>query len=230
MSEFHLLLMCELHQFEESQSYLNKYFNQIGRKFTFNPSRDIKEYRSSKTKGHGGEGIAWQSHLKVSPVSASIIGQICDITQSHMCLSACMLRLVNMSVLIVSMYMYDGEGLSNRNLTCLAQLYALVCIFKLPFICCGDFNMPPRILAESGYLGLLHADILCTNLTATLKNTDNPDSHIDYVVHSIEVRSIIILSYCRCSRESPYSFSSVYFSKAETNGFQSFGYTKVFAL
>ena len=51
--------------------------------------------------------------------------------------------------------------------------------------------MPPHILAESGFLSLLHADILCTTLKSTLRNTDSTDSHIYYVGHSLDLRSIL---------------------------------------
>ena len=74
-----------------------------------------KNTDQQKQKDMGGEGIAWHAHINISPIDPVIIGQIAEITQNPLCFSACVLRLVSFSVLIVTMYLFDGEGLSNRN-------------------------------------------------------------------------------------------------------------------
>jgi len=44
--------------------------------------------------------------------------------------------------------------------------------------------MPPSTFSSSGFLALLHAHILTTELVSTITTTDNSDSHLEYVVHS----------------------------------------------
>ncbi len=53
------------------------------------------------------------------------------------------LRLRGISVLMFAAYFWDGEGLTDRNVLILEQIYALVPMLRKPFIMFCDANMLP---------------------------------------------------------------------------------------
>ncbi len=51
---------------------------------------------------------------------------------------------------LVCVYLYDGEGLSRRNMDLLQELAFVITHLRGPWLCGGDFNMTPTQLEESG--------------------------------------------------------------------------------
>jgi len=61
---------------------------------------------------------------------------------------------------LASIYPYDGEGLSARNLDLLQTAAYMLSRVKGLWICAGDLNMPPDLLVKSGWLQLIDG-VLC---------------------------------------------------------------------
>ena len=51
-------------------------------------------------------------------------------------------------ILVISVYLFDSEGLSGRNEALLAYIVSLVKVAKCPFVIGGDFNLHPSTLAS----------------------------------------------------------------------------------
>ena len=59
----------------------------------------------------------------------------------------------------VSVYLYDTEGVSDRNLALLQQLAAALRTLRMPWIIGGDWNMTPQQLAATGVLDVLNTQV-----------------------------------------------------------------------
>ena len=55
----------------------------------------------------------------------------------------------NGGIVFISLYLHDGEGLSQRNKTILQIVGALVRDLRVPWAIGGDFNFAPDVLAAS---------------------------------------------------------------------------------
>ena len=56
---------------------------------------------------------------------------------------------------MISVYLWTGEGLSERNLALLHRMKLLTKTLKGPWIAAGDWNLEPELLQSSGS-GLCH--------------------------------------------------------------------------
>ncbi len=56
---------------------------------------------------------------------------------------------------VVSVYLHDAEGLTQRNLDILQSLAGTLQAIRGPWVVAGDWNMPPNELASSGWLSLV---------------------------------------------------------------------------
>ena len=68
--------------------------------------------------------------------------------------SACKIRGAHRDIVVISLYLKDGEGLSHTNLARLGQVHELVLSLKVPWVILGDFNMNPGTLEAGGLLDL----------------------------------------------------------------------------
>ena len=64
-------------------------------------------------------------------------------------------------ILVVTLYLHTGLGLSAPNEALLDQAAELIRAYGVPYIVCGDFQMDPQVLVESGWVagikGQVHA-------------------------------------------------------------------------
>ena len=145
--------------------------------------------------------IAWQRHLNISPVDPHILSHIAAYTKQSASLAGCIVRLKHFSLLLVSIYLYDSEGLSARNLAILSQLYYLVLALNIPFICMGDFNMTPEDLHVSGFVSLLRAQLGDTTLDSTLYTSTK--SNYDFCMYSTSISHLFVA--CLPILDAPWS-------------------------
>ena len=64
--------------------------------------------------------------------------------------SACKIRGEARDLVVVSLYLKDGEGMSPTNLARLGQVHGFIKSLKVPWIILGDFNMGPGTLDQGG--------------------------------------------------------------------------------
>ena len=82
--------------------------------------------------------------------------------------SACSIRGQARDLVVISLYLKDGEGMSPTNLSRLGQVHDLIKSLKVPWIVLGDFNMSPATLDQGGFLDLLGGTVVLADAgTAT---------------------------------------------------------------
>ena len=81
--------------------------------------------------------------------------------------SACMIRGSARDLVVITIYLKDGEGMSPTNLARLGQVHGLVRSIKVSWVILGDFNMGPETLESGGFLDMLEApsSLLITGLS-----------------------------------------------------------------
>ena len=70
------------------------------------------------------------------------------------------LRLKNVSVLLITVYLICGGSVSEANTRVMSQVNAFRTLYKLNFILVGDFNMDPIVFKTSGWPDFLDASII----------------------------------------------------------------------
>jgi len=85
-------------------------------------------------------------------------------------------------VLLVSVYLYDGEADGPKNADLLQAIGGILRSIGQPFICGGDFQMSPRSLQELGWPGIVDGTI-CSANTATYESGE-ASTEIDFFVVS----------------------------------------------
>ena len=114
----------------------------------------------------------------------------CDVTKGPDLIpgraTACWVQVPgSVTILCVSLYLKDSEGLSEYNLGALAKVGALCNSSSSPFLVGGDFNMPPTELAECDFAAGLSATIVYPTDAITCTSTaDGGGSLLDYFVCS----------------------------------------------
>jgi exonuclease III len=96
----------------------------------------------------GGTMVLPRSELDVTKVRGRDTGIMND-------WSACSIRGRARDLVVISLYLKDGEGMSPTNLLRLGQVHDLVQSLKVPWIILGDFNMSPVTLDQGGFLDLI---------------------------------------------------------------------------
>ena len=162
-------------------------------------SNSHSEYSKTSGHGHGGEFVASSKYIQCNNIQHDILHPIAEKTQAPRRFAATILRLRHVSVVLVAIYLWDTEGLSERNQNLLYQLYLLTLLFNMPFIVYGDFNMSPNLLAESEWLNKLRMRIFVPNVKSTLARGEN--SLIDFVLISFS------FAQCLVSLEIDYQVS-----------------------
>ena len=85
------------------------------------------------------------------PIQPQILEQIAATVGEKLSFSACYIRFKGTTFVLVTVYLYHAEKLSERNTNILFQLNLLRKFLGLPLIIFGDFNMLPEELQESGW-------------------------------------------------------------------------------
>ena len=150
-------------------------------------SAPAMQYKDSPGS-HGGETIFTAKHTFSVPLDDQLIEMASGCNDEPIRWTAIEIRVTSVSILLVSAYMWCGEGLSHRNWSILQQIASLVHLFKLPFLLCADFNFPPNTLWQSGWCQHLSSMIFAPNVKTTCSVSHDV---IDYCVASRSIDSII---------------------------------------
>ena len=73
---------------------------------------------------------------------------------------AVMVKLKGVSVLFIAAYLTSGDGAAGPNIKKLAGLMDLILEMQLPFILMADWNMEPKELKETGFIGKVGAEVV----------------------------------------------------------------------
>ena len=87
-------------------------------------------------------------------------------------------------IVLYSVYLHDGEGLSERNQLILHLIGERVRAHQLPVIVAGDFNFPVSVLLESGWMRRLQLHVLQPHSNVPTFVTKNGASYNDFVLVS----------------------------------------------
>jgi hypothetical protein len=115
--------------------------------------------------------------------------------------SACMIRGQARDLVVITLYLKDGEGMSPTNLARLGQVHGLLKSIKVPWIILGDFNMGPAILDQGGFLDLIGGSVITAENGASTCTTGK-GSLLDYAVARKDIADSIQVSQ---DLEAPWS-------------------------
>ena len=128
----------------------------------FEPAR-----HTAADRGSGGCGVAVKKGSGISAVSTSDL----DPEAKHRIAAAWVDVVIKGGITIISVYMADSEGLSERNMAVLQEATALVRSLRSPWIMAGDWNMEPSTLNSAGWVdttgGVVVAPALVTCNSST---------------------------------------------------------------
>ena len=117
----------------------------------------------------GGQIILAKSYLTVEPVDSELL-KFCIPQEQQACprWTGCVLRIKNVSILIITLYLRTSEGFSEFNASVLQQFFVLIACFRGAAIIGGDFQFPPSELISSPWLARLRLSVISpTGLEAT---------------------------------------------------------------
>jgi hypothetical protein len=158
-----VVMLAEVHK--EEQSVISRF-----RKNKFLPCYNPPTNKNQGT--HGGEIVATRAHLQAKPIPKEVIGYL--ISQfGPLHFAAKIVILTKVQVLFVSVYLWDSEGLSERNNTILQTIGLMSRYLKLPMIGFGDFNVAFDDFAKSGWCERLQVSLIHPRVPTTLSTTSN---------------------------------------------------------
>ena len=96
-------------------------------------------------------------------------------------------------VLVISVYGYAGEGLSQRYWTLLEALVRLVAAAGRPFIIAADWNITPQVLESTGVPQRMRGYIVHTGMPTYV--VAEPESEIDFIVVSHHFKDAVDRAY-----------------------------------
>ena len=98
------------------------------------------------------------------------------------------LRLECLTFLLVSVYLTSSIGLTGSNVSKLATLAAWLKAYGLPYICVGDWNVPPAVLARHPWLSMVEGHIILPDNASTTCSAGG-GALLDYVVASADMKA-----------------------------------------
>ena len=121
---------------------------------------------------HGGELIAFNHHLNMSPIDSSILQYILSKTGAPLRICAVYIRLKKFTFVFANSYFRDKIGpthLDNQEI--LMQLYLLQSIIGLRMFIYADFNCTPEELVETDWHNKLKMQLLVPRGPTTKSST-----------------------------------------------------------
>ena len=90
--------------------------------------------------------VAVRSHLLSSPIDPSILNNLAAHFSAPIRFSACIIRFKDLSVILCTCYLWDSEGLTERNNNnMLMQIHMLMLILSLPIMSRGFQHYHSRV-------------------------------------------------------------------------------------
>ena len=128
----------------------------------FEPAR-----HTDADRGSGGCGVAVKKGSGISAISTEDLAP----DTRHRLAAAWVDVIIKGGITLVSVYMADSEGLSEKNLAVLGDATALVRSLRSPWIMAGDWNMDPRTLNAAGWVDTTGGVIIAPALETCNKST-----------------------------------------------------------
>ena len=125
------------------------------------------------------------------PLAPKEICTIAEYSEEPPSCTAIFIRLKGVTVLLITVYLWSGQGLSDDNFRIIKQLLIIIELHNIPFIIVGDFNILPELLLDSGWLVGMSATVMRPeNVDSTLNNV--PNIIIEYLIVSNSILHLII--------------------------------------
>ncbi len=125
---------------------------------------------------HGKEYIACNKFHNITYIAQDTYDSIKEYSQEPLSFSACILRLKGRSIILVALYLWSGQGVSDANFRHFKQLRFLRDVVGKPLLVFGGMNMTSEQIAESGVFELLGVDVIIlkpNNVTSTMHKIPN---------------------------------------------------------
>ena len=120
------------------------------RKIGWNPILTMAHH-TAVHHGSGGNAILARTGIGITPVAENIIPR--DL--KHRLQASWIGGICKGGVYILSIYLKDGEGLSETNFLILEQVATCIKALKGPWIVGGDWNIEPHLLTAAKWLGMV---------------------------------------------------------------------------
>ena len=172
-----VLAINEIHKDDEIA--VKNFFRGIGFKAEYNLPEP------TTAQNHGGECVAVRSHFNSKPVNADVLISIETHFNANLRIAATIISLKGADVLLVTIYLWDSENFSPRNIIILQQLHMLATILNLPFVCIGDFNIHCEDFRNSEWPMFLKCDVVHPGEDTTLSTA--MDRPIDFCLVSTKI-------------------------------------------
>ena len=151
-----ILCMAEHHQSDSNLSKFKAKLRTFGRLTSCTAASPTSR---SATGTSAGLAISYKASIDAYPSDSIATRHACGVQDPmHARWHSIHLRLHNVTVTVVTLYLFTGEGLSERNLTVLEQVAVFLLSLNTPVIVVGDWQNEPVDLFRNGWpqrLGLV---------------------------------------------------------------------------
>ena len=171
----------ELHRTEQLE--IEQDFKMNGFMASYNPAEPLT------TLNHGGEVVSCRGHVNSRPIKDSIIDHIRESQNNYVRFAARLIVSKQLEILIISIYLWDSEGFSDRNIILLKRLKMVTDLVGLPWICSGDFNLTSDEFKQSEWPDFLRCVVIEPCCETTVSTSQN--RIIDFTIVSIGIQMLI---------------------------------------
>ena len=185
-SRFPIMCLQEHHLKSSQMEVVKKLCNTNKIQFHGN---EAKQSDKSIIGSNGGECILAASQLYLVPIPDSIMDSARSISPQPLAFAVAELRLAHVSLLLVSLYLATGEGLSQCNIVRIQQLTFVLKHYGIPFIISVDANMTADIFKQLNWLDSMNATILEPDIDTTASGSS---VRIDWWIVSKAVLAFVI--------------------------------------
>ena len=171
----------ELHKHDTLE--VENLFRFHGFKSSYNPAEKLH------TLYHGGEIVAARASLNSRPVNPYIYQTIVESLNSTIRFTSRIVVFKQLELLCITIYLWDSEGFTDRNITLLRQLKMLIDLVGLPWFCVGDFNITFEQFRDSQWPDYLKCKMIHPNMKSTTSQSN--DRVIDFAICDSGIHMLI---------------------------------------
>ncbi len=93
-------------------------------------------------------------------------------------------------IIVYSIYLVSGDELGDQNWRILKTVAEHIAMHGLPWICIGDWNVPPQVLAASGWANRIDAKVIAPPVHHTTRSGARAGRLIDYCVAAKRIADV----------------------------------------
>ena len=134
------------------------------------------------------------------PIQSSILDLIKEHFMTELRFAARIIKLKNLEIISITIYLWVSENFSERNQIILRQIHMLQCLVKLPIFCTGDFNVTIQDFMDSQWPDFLDVQVLDPGIAST--TTASINRKIDFAFVSKRVSQVFL--QCKPVFSSPW--------------------------